>query len=141
MCNGTASSNVAQLLRTIFFPLCGCDRRWDVSIEASASLRSVHVFQNQMLYFDIFLGAKFQEDLTKFHLPALAVNERHIWCICIDTYVWQVNVCKQVLEKLFSAVDLVSSRLFNATGEYWICLLYTSPSPRDRTRSRMPSSA
>ena len=25
--------------------------------------------------------------------------------------------------------------------EYEICLLYTSPSPRDRTRSRMPSSA
>ena len=25
--------------------------------------------------------------------------------------------------------------------EYSICLLYTSPSPRDRTRSRMPSSA
>ena len=25
--------------------------------------------------------------------------------------------------------------------EYLICLLYTSPSPRDRTRSRMPSSA
>ena len=26
-------------------------------------------------------------------------------------------------------------------GELYICLLYTSPSPRDRTRSRMPSSA
>ena len=25
--------------------------------------------------------------------------------------------------------------------EYISCLLYTSPSPRDRTRSRMPSSA
>ena len=24
---------------------------------------------------------------------------------------------------------------------FWNCLLYTSPSPRDRTRSRMPSSA
>ena len=24
---------------------------------------------------------------------------------------------------------------------HWNCLLYTSPSPRDRTRSRMPSSA
>ena len=24
---------------------------------------------------------------------------------------------------------------------YWICLLYTSPSPRDRQKSRMPSSA
>ena len=28
-----------------------------------------------------------------------------------------------------------------ATGVRSICLLYTSPSPRDRTRSRMPSSA
>ena len=27
------------------------------------------------------------------------------------------------------------------TLEYMDCLLYTSPSPRDRTRSRMPSSA
>ena len=27
------------------------------------------------------------------------------------------------------------------TGEVWICLLYTSPSPRDATLSRMPSSA
>ena len=32
----------------------------------------------------------------------------------------------------------------NATGHavlQYVCLLYTSPSPRDRTRSRMPSSA
>ena len=27
------------------------------------------------------------------------------------------------------------------SGMYYYCLLYTSPSPRDRTRSRMPSSA
>ena len=27
------------------------------------------------------------------------------------------------------------------SGQYTACLLYTSPSPRDRTRSRMPSSA
>ena len=27
------------------------------------------------------------------------------------------------------------------SGKYIVCLLYTSPSPRDRTRSRMPSSA
>ena len=34
---------------------------------------------------------------------------------------------------------------FNANISAWdvsgVCLLYTSPSPRDRTRSRMPSSA
>ena len=29
----------------------------------------------------------------------------------------------------------------NKNGCYKTCLLYTSPSPRDRTRSRMPSSA
>ena len=28
-----------------------------------------------------------------------------------------------------------------AQGQFMNCLLYTSPSPRDRTRSRMPSSA
>ena len=27
------------------------------------------------------------------------------------------------------------------TGRPWTCLLYTSPSPRDRQKSRMPSSA
>ena len=26
-------------------------------------------------------------------------------------------------------------------GKSWACLLYTSPSPRDRQKSRMPSSA
>ena len=29
----------------------------------------------------------------------------------------------------------------NEVGQILTCLLYTSPSPRDRTRSRMPSSA
>ena len=29
----------------------------------------------------------------------------------------------------------------NAGKSLYTCLLYTSPSPRDRTRSRMPSSA
>ena len=36
----------------------------------------------------------------------------------------------------FLAVEAVE-----ATGRDNDCLLYTSPSPRDRTRSRMPSSA
>ena len=34
-------------------------------------------------------------------------------------------------------------RIFGSTNNtaVYACLLYTSPSPRDRTRSRMPSSA
>ena len=35
----------------------------------------------------------------------------------------------------------VTTQSFKYTGGFNICLLYTSPSPRDRTRSRMPSSA
>ena len=33
------------------------------------------------------------------------------------------------------------SAIAESTESVSICLLYTSPSPRDRTRSRMPSSA
>ena len=38
-------------------------------------------------------------------------------------------------------VTITSSYSGADTGNYSVCLLYTSPSPRDRTRSRMPSSA
>ena len=42
--------------------------------------------------------------------------------------------------------DRVRSAIINSHFEFpdrriTVCLLYTSPSPRDRTRSRMPSSA
>ena len=37
--------------------------------------------------------------------------------------------------------DLMKLRMIKSNEEIEICLLYTSPSPRDRTRSRMPSSA
>ena len=39
-------------------------------------------------------------------------------------------------------VNLVTLKPGAASSQrHWHCLLYTSPSPRDRTRSRMPSSA
>ena len=41
-------------------------------------------------------------------------------------------------EEPSSVAVLIAGR---RAAEYIICLLYTSPSPRDRTRSRMPSSA
>ena len=37
--------------------------------------------------------------------------------------------------------DIVIFGYLRAVQRYLTCLLYTSPSPRDRTRSRMPSSA
>ena len=46
-------------------------------------------------------------------------------------------------EWLYHAYGAEKNDLNKAIGSNWLkgCLLYTSPSPRDRTRSRMPSSA
>ena len=47
--------------------------------------------------------------------------------------------------RAFGGEELVRDFLQDLPGGFWtqfiVCLLYTSPSPRDRTRSRMPSSA
>ena len=45
----------------------------------------------------------------------------------------------QTLDELLEVRGIGSAKLDAMRDE--ICLLYTSPSPRDRTRSRMPSSA
>ena len=48
---------------------------------------------------------------------------------------------KHVICEKPMAMNLVEADLMIQTAESYNCLLYTSPSPRDRTRSRMPSSA
>ena len=45
------------------------------------------------------------------------------------------------LRAVEAAADAVDALLAAGPGPFFGCLLYTSPSPRDRTRSRMPSSA
>ena len=45
-------------------------------------------------------------------------------------------------KKLFESYDEGKNLIaYGVAGTGKTCLLYTSPSPRDRTRSRMPSSA
>ena len=65
----------------------------------------------------------------------------------VGTRSWTLNITKETLD---TSVHGNSFRQFvgsmisgSGTVElvYDPCLLYTSPSPRDRTRSRMPSSA
>jgi len=41
----------------------------------------------------------------------------------------------------FPVGDSPFASILSSRNRYYTCLLYTSPSPRDRTRSRMPSSA
>ena len=70
-------------------------------------------------------------------------------CICLVLAI--VNYCyeREYIDKnpfrKFKLPKIPASRVEYLTGEevekFLNCLLYTSPSPRDRTRSRMPSSA
>ena len=52
----------------------------------------------------------------------------------------------KLIDEIFSIDKKAEIRFWGGdnmikSGGYNVCLLYTSPSPRDRTRSRMPSSA
>ena len=44
-------------------------------------------------------------------------------------------------EPIVAVLDMRGERVYQITGGRVNCLLYTSPSPRDRQKSRMPSSA
>ena len=48
---------------------------------------------------------------------------------------------REIVPELAEVADVVSISLNAPTKESYICLLYTSPSPRDGLLSRMPSSA
>ena len=50
-----------------------------------------------------------------------------------------MNIFEKYLNKILDKIKLASEEKLILLPES--CLLYTSPSPRDRTRSRMPSSA
>ena len=55
-------------------------------------------------------------------------------------YVNQADGLKGVLKRDFDEWSNFDS-WESISVQQWICLLYTSPSPRDRQKSRMPSSA
>ena len=55
-----------------------------------------------------------------------------------DTVGIIAKVCTYLAESKINILDISQTIV---QGYFNICLLYTSPSPRDRTRSRMPSSA
>ena len=58
---------------------------------------------------------------------------------------WQYEIRQQNLEQDLLDADLTIKEYGNLrTDDFdflYICLLYTSPSPRDKRQSRMPSSA
>ena len=53
----------------------------------------------------------------------------------------QAKALQESLSKIQDEIKSISVEGESGAGLVKVCLLYTSPSPRDRTRSRMPSSA
>ena len=51
------------------------------------------------------------------------------------------NIFIQQLRDRNAGVNVLGFRIMGGSGLSGFCLLYTSPSPRDRQKSRMPSSA
>ena len=81
------------------------------------------------------------------------------WVFDLDNTLYdpEEDIFSQIDKKMTSFIskrfDINTNDAFNIQKEYFLeygttlaglmndCLLYTSPSPRDRTRARMPSSA
>ena len=59
----------------------------------------------------------------------------------VDTAASSAATASNVAGNMVSGAGSVVTTASNVAGNVAGCLLYTSPSPRDRTRSRMPSSA
>ena len=65
---------------------------------------------------------------------------------CLFEVSWEVcnkvgGIYTVIRSKLPEATRIFGEDYFLLGPDLKTCLLYTSPSPRDRTRSRMPSSA
>ena len=60
----------------------------------------------------------------------------------MPAYAWGISAkqCK-VGSKLAKIKGTICNKCYALKGHYTFCLLYTSPSPRDATLSRMPSCA
>ena len=101
------------------------------SLDTAASLRdTIRLFHEK--------GSKMSE-LAKmlmvgFHLLAGDATAEHL---AEQVQVSPATLKRYVLELRHMGAVIVSRR----DGSAWLCLLYTSPSPRDGLLSRMPSSA
>ena len=82
------------------------------------------------LYYEEFeIGMEFKHALTR------TVTETDNLMFCAMTH----NPQPLHLDEEFSKNTEFGQRIVNSL--FTLCLLYTSPSPRDRQKSRMPSSA
>ena len=103
----------------------------------------------------IFHYARFDVAILK---HAFKLEIKNIYCTKIASKLVRTytdkhgykDLCKELLNETISEVEQSSDwggklskdqKIYAATDVLYLCLLYTSPSPRDKRQSRMPSSA
>ena len=77
--------------------------------------------------------------LEAINVMLTAIGESPVNTITSSTTT-DVSIAIQILDNVSREVQSVGWH-FNTDTNYLLCLLYTSPSPRDLSTSRMPSSA
>ena len=65
-------------------------------------------------------------------------NKNSFLCVGLDT---DIDKIPKILLNEDDPIFSFNKSIIDHTNKYCVCLLYTSPSPRDRQKSRMPSSA
>ena len=77
------------------------------------------------------------------HVPAawLGLSSYLGLGLCALFYIVWRHPLANIAARAIAPIGAGFTTLTLITGSLWGCLLYTSPSPRDRQKSRMPSSA
>ena len=71
-----------------------------------------------------------------------AKDNDHQWVLELSDYLVAAEAHTHAAIQLkIASLRALADTEINATGRNYYCLLYTSPSPRDKRQSRMPSSA
>ena len=84
-------------------------------------------------------GTPRDNDISKI----VEADRAHIWHHLIQHKPFETNEPRIIVEGKDMRVwdQNGKEHIDGVSGGVWTCLLYTSPSPRDRQKSRMPSSA
>ena len=121
-------------------------------VQCLVDLVKVCPYQQQLVFYDRLQDLLHKDfisllpaDLTKRVISYLSVDDA-ITCLRVSknwkrvieecTAFWEPQAKRTGLSENF-----IKEKVNNPRGKSYSCLLYTSPSPRDATRSRMPSSA
>ena len=75
------------------------------------------------------------------HTPIASLHNALFFKACVNYYEQGARVSKHGDPSNIIRAVADNNYKTHSTVKDYTCLLYTSPSPRDRTRSRMPSSA